>query len=276
MFLAISDNLPKRSLLSPLKLLCLAALAWLGCSTITWGAPGDTVEYDDAVQVEVVAVTVGGAAGTPVVVLRQPKTRRALPIFIGPFEATAIWRKLHDHDVPRPLTHDLMKSLLDASGVTMERIVITEIQENTYYARIYLHQRGSALMVDSRPSDAIALALRCDKPIWVSRELMHSAGSFDLSTLDEPVQFGGLTLQELTPELAAQLNAHQEAGVIVADVRSGRYKGHLRRGDILQGINGEPPLDALAAAIEFRRLKGASAVTLTVIRKGKHVTIHVP
>lgn len=262
--------------MSLLTFLPVAALAWLGCGTITWGAAGDTAAPGDAVQVEVVAVTVGGAAGTPMVVLRQPMTGRALPIFIGPFEATAIWRKLHGLDVPRPLTHDLMKSLLDASEVTMERIVITEIQENTYYARIYLHQRGSALMVDSRPSDAIALALRCDKPIWVSRELMHSAGSFDLSTLDEPVQFGGLTLQELTPELAAQLNAHQEAGVVVADVRSGRYKGHLRRGDILQDINGESPLDTLAAAMKFRRLKGVSEVTLIVIRKGKHVTIHVP
>ncbi len=230
----------------------------------------------DAVRVEVVTVTVGGHAAMPVVVLKEVSSTRALPIFIGPFEARAIWQELSDETPPRPFTHDLMKSLLDASKLTMERVVITEVKENTYYAKLHLRQHGRALTIDSRPSDAIALALRCDKPILVARQLMHSTESFDLADRGEPVQFSGLTLQELTPELAARLEASGTAGVLVADVRGGRFEGHLKRGDILMTVGGERLQDALDAAMKLRRIKKSAPVKLTVRREGEKLKLSVP
>lgn len=103
----------------------------------------------------------------------QPKV---LPIWIGMFEAQAIMFKLQNLYFPRPLTHDLLKNCIEQLSGKVESIIITKIQDNTYYAEIHVSQGEQKIVIDSRPSDAVALAVRTDAPIYVSEELMLTAG----------------------------------------------------------------------------------------------------
>lgn len=122
------------------------------------------------------AVRVDLQSNTPVVLLQEVAGERSLPIFIGAPEATAIAFAIQGVEVPRPMTHDLMKDLLDALGANIERVVVSEVRDATYFAEIHLAVGGRALELSSRPSDAIALAARTHSPLFVEDELMESAG----------------------------------------------------------------------------------------------------
>jgi bifunctional DNase/RNase len=111
-----------------------------------------------------------------VVLLKGQKDERTLPIFIGAPEAQAIVLPLNSVKPPRPLTHDLLKSFLDVLECRVERVEVCDLQEGTFFGRIVLAFEGQELAVDSRPSDAIALALRCHVPIVVAEHVMASAG----------------------------------------------------------------------------------------------------
>ncbi|MCD4785120.1 MAG: bifunctional nuclease family protein [Candidatus Eremiobacteraeota bacterium] len=108
----------------------------------------------------------------PVVILKDVEGKRYLPILIGPFEATAIALALEGTPIPRPLSHDLMKSIIEALKAKVLRIVIHDIHENTFYAKIVLESGGKNLEIDARPSDSIALALRTNAPIFVSERII--------------------------------------------------------------------------------------------------------
>jgi uncharacterized protein len=111
-----------------------------------------------------------------VVILKAPKDERSLPIFIGAAEAQAIAIQLNSVQMPRPLTHDLLKSLLDFMECRLMRIEICDLKEGTFYARLAIDKDGQNFQIDCRPSDAIALALRCNAPVFVSAEVMNEAG----------------------------------------------------------------------------------------------------
>src|SRR5580658_9564877 len=115
-------------------------------------------------EVRLSAVRVDLSSNTPVVLLQEVEGNRALPIFIGPPEATAIAFALQGIEVPRPMTHDLMKDLLDALGARVLRVVVTEVRDSTYFAEIHLQQGNRRVEMSSRPSDAIALAARTQAP----------------------------------------------------------------------------------------------------------------
>ncbi|MFP4498261.1 MAG: bifunctional nuclease family protein [Vulcanimicrobiota bacterium] len=108
----------------------------------------------------------------PVVILKDVEGKRFLPILIGPFEATAIALALEGTHVPRPLSHDLMKSMIEALNAKVLRVVIHDIHENTFYAKIVIESNGKNLEIDARPSDSIALALRTSAPIFVSERII--------------------------------------------------------------------------------------------------------
>ncbi|MCG8349062.1 MAG: bifunctional nuclease family protein [Chloroflexales bacterium] len=113
-----------------------------------------------------------------VVVLRETDSRRYLPIWIGPFEADAIAMAIQGHEPQRPLTHDLLKSTITEMGGTVSHIFVNDIQENTFFARIVVEQGGQTIEVDARPSDAIALAVRTDVPIYVETHVLDQAGVY--------------------------------------------------------------------------------------------------
>jgi uncharacterized protein len=129
------------------------------------------------IEMELVGVRVELPTNTPIVLLRELSgDRRMLPIFIGPPEATAIAFALEKVETPRPMTHDLLKNLLDELGVTLERIVVTELHDSTFYAELHLDRGGETLQVSSRPSDAIALASRTGSPIYAEEEVLDEVG----------------------------------------------------------------------------------------------------
>ncbi len=111
-----------------------------------------------------------------VVILKVKDTNRYLPIWIGPSEADSIALKLQDVEVPRPMTHDLLKSVIVSLGATVSRVVVSELTNDTFYAKIVLSYDGTVMEVDSRPSDAIALAVRTNAPIFAQDEVVEKAG----------------------------------------------------------------------------------------------------
>lgn len=111
-----------------------------------------------------------------VVVLRETDSKRYLPIWIGPFEADAIAMAIQGHEPQRPMTHDLLKAMIGDLGGQLAHIMVNDIQDNTFFARIVIEQNGRLVEVDSRPSDAIALAVRTDVPIFVEARVLDQAG----------------------------------------------------------------------------------------------------
>lgn len=124
------------------------------------------------IKMEVKTVT-ADQGGNFLVLLMDDEEKKVLPISIGPLEAQAIALVLQGEMPPRPLTHDLLKVVCENLGATMEKIVITDIRDSTFYAEIYLQQNGETLVIDSRPSDAIAVALRFDAPIFMVPKLIE-------------------------------------------------------------------------------------------------------
>jgi len=123
-----------------------------------------------------VGVRVEVPTNQPIVLLREEDGQRYLPIFIGPPEATAIVYALQGMDTPRPMTHDLIRELLDALGADVLRVVVTELNAATYYAEIVLRHGDREVPVSSRPSDAVAVAVRTGAALYVADDLMDSEG----------------------------------------------------------------------------------------------------
>ncbi len=111
-----------------------------------------------------------------VVILKEKDSDRYLPIWIGPAEADAIAVKLQDISVPRPLTHDLLSSVIDTLGATINHILVSDLESDTFYAKIIINLNGKSVDIDSRPSDAIALAVRVKAPIYVEEIVLEKAG----------------------------------------------------------------------------------------------------
>jgi len=129
------------------------------------------------VEMHLTAVRVELPTNNPVVLLQEiAGARRTLPIFIGAPEATAIAFALQGVATSRPMTHDLFRDVLTTMGITLDRVLITELREGTYYAELHLTQDGRSTVVSARPSDAIALAARLGAPIFAEDELIDSEG----------------------------------------------------------------------------------------------------
>lgn len=117
----------------------------------------------------------------PIIILKDPNGDAVLPIWVGLFEANAIALQMEKISTPRPMTHDLMKNILTQLDARIEKIVITDLKENTFYATLHLDCKGTPVTVDSRPSDAIALALRAEAPIFVEEDVISRAKSVDMA-----------------------------------------------------------------------------------------------
>ncbi|MBN2036449.1 MAG: bifunctional nuclease family protein [Chitinispirillaceae bacterium] len=128
------------------------------------------------VRVEIVNVFLTTKGDEFIILLRGPDDERTLPISIGQLEAQSIAMKLYQVDFPRPLTHDLFKSVLEKTDSTVERVIIYDLLDSTFHAHLFLNHKGETVEVDSRPSDAIALAIRFDAPIFVEEKVLDDAG----------------------------------------------------------------------------------------------------
>jgi uncharacterized protein len=128
------------------------------------------------IRVTVDSIRVNLLSQQRMVMLREADNRRYLPIWIGAFEAEAIGAAMQGHEPPRPLTHDLLRNVITELGGTVQYIAVTQLQDTTYYARIVVDVRGVRREIDARPSDAIALGLRVDAPIYVADQVLDQAG----------------------------------------------------------------------------------------------------
>lgn len=122
---------------------------------------------------------------SPIVILKDVNSEVMLPIWVGPFEANSIASEIEKIAPPRPMTHDLLRNAINLFGAEIRRIVVTELRENTFYARIEMEWQGNQLFLDARPSDAIALALRVDCPIFVNEEVLKSSQNSGLADTDD-------------------------------------------------------------------------------------------
>src|SRR6188508_546340 len=137
---------------------------------------------------------------TPILILKDKEGDRVLPIWVGPFEAQAIALQIENISTPRPMTHDLLRNIIGDLDGRVDRVVVTDLKDNTFYAIIHLTVRGERVAVDARPSDAIALALRTRSPILVEESVIENARTADFTT--EPSDNDRLQkwLESLDPE----------------------------------------------------------------------------
>jgi bifunctional DNase/RNase len=155
------------------------------------------------IRVSLVGVRVEVPSNQPIVLLREDEGQRYLPIFIGPPEATAIVYALQGMETPRPMTHDLFKTVLDDMSARLQQVVITQLEEGTFYAEIELVREAGTIRISSRPSDAIALAVRYEDPvpIFVEEDVLEEAGVlFEPEEDEEQIEQFREFLDQVTPE----------------------------------------------------------------------------
>jgi bifunctional DNase/RNase len=146
-------------------------------STPRRAVPGGTMEIEMTIK----GLMIDPITNMPIIILRDGDGQRMLPIWVGVFEANAIALQLESVQTPRPMTHDLMKNLLEEMGAHIERVVVCDLRENTFYATIHLRTEKRTIAIDARPSDAIALALRTQSPILVEETVIEGARSAENS-----------------------------------------------------------------------------------------------
>lgn len=160
----------------------------------------DEPASNEEVRMEIRGLILDPSSNRPIVVLRDEESQVFLPIWIGIFEANAIAQRIENAESPRPMTHDLLSSMVGELGARVEKVVICDLRDDTFYALIHVDRKGEAVRVDSRPSDAIALALRAEAPIFVLRPVLEKAKAVDLASQATDEEKLRKWLEEISPE----------------------------------------------------------------------------
>jgi bifunctional DNase/RNase len=134
------------------------------------------------IEMTIKGLMVDPITNMPIVILRDQEGQRVLPIWVGIFEANAIALQIENITTPRPMTHDLLRNIIQDLKASVQKVVVCDLQENTFYALIYLSRNGDTIAIDARPSDAIALALRTRAPIFVEESVIDNAKTVDFSS----------------------------------------------------------------------------------------------
>jgi bifunctional DNase/RNase len=235
----------------------------------------------DTVPVELSTVGLDGRTGSPIVVLRDPESGSVLPIWVGNAEAQAIALVLHGIVPPRPMTHDLMANLISELRAEVEEVVVTDLRSNVYFGLVRLRVAGEkkGREVDSRPSDALALAVRTGAPIRVARKILAGIPDFDFIAPEGPnqiVQALGMTVVFASPSLRQQFRLGDRRGVVVTSVFGLARERGMRRGDLITEVNGKPITEPAAFFDAVRAAPRRSPVRVTYWRDGETRTIEVP
>lgn len=253
-----------------LPLLVVVAAA---CACTRRGTSGSATAAGE-VRVEVASVGLDRETGAHFVLLEDQNSDRGLPILIGDNEAETIILEMHGLKPPRPLTQDLLRSVIEQTGNHVDRIEISEVRDEVYFAKIIL-DRGRH-NVDSRPSDAIALAINTHAPIYVNEKLLEPTSKLQMgavSYLPKSERALGITVQQLTTTLASYFEVSPKSAVLVADVDGAAKRAGLQHGDLITRIDG----NAIGGLADFDRqvagLKDGNPVTLTVKRDGVEKSI---
>jgi uncharacterized protein len=138
-------------------------------------------EESTLIQMKVTGLTIDPFTNMPIIILKDLEEKSALPIWIGLIEASSIATELEKIQLARPMTHDLVRNILNEINVKVDKIEVTDLADNTFYANIYFTFQERKIVMDSRPSDAIAIALRTNAPIYVEKKVMEKSRRIDLS-----------------------------------------------------------------------------------------------
>jgi hypothetical protein len=155
------------------------------------------------IEMKVTGLTIDPFTNMPIIILKDAEEKSALPIWIGLIEASAIATELEKIQLSRPMTHDLLKNILLTLQVKVEKVEVNDLCDNTFYARIYLQTGENEFVIDSRPSDAIALALRSGAPIFVDKKVIEKSRHVDLG---KDAKEGGKNEQQKWAEILENLN----------------------------------------------------------------------
>jgi len=251
---------------------------WLAICLLSYPIGVSAAQDAGTLEAKVKTVIVDPATRSPVVVLESLTDKRLLPIWIDVAEARAIALELEHVKTPRPLTHDLMHNIVSQLEATLERVVIADLRNNTYYALLHLKHKGRDLQIDARPSDAMALALKMKAPVFVSSRVFVKAKTVPASKRAEATYSRlGVQAQDLTPELAAVFDAGAASGIVVAAVEAGSPAAvaGLQRGDIITKANDA----AIKSITDFENvvqtIKTPAKLTLQVLKNGKPGMIQI-
>jgi bifunctional DNase/RNase len=152
------------------------------------------------IRMRVAGITIDPLTSMPIIILKDQEENHSLPIWIGLLEATAIATQLEGIEMSRPMTHDLIRNITQELNIKVNRIEVCDLHDNTFFARIHLEHNNKKYDIDSRPSDAIALALRVDADIYVAKEVLDKSSSMDLSQ-DETKETSKEKLKELLEKM---------------------------------------------------------------------------
>jgi len=152
------------------------------------------------IEMTIKGLMVDPITNMPIIILRDKTGDRVLPIWVGIFEANAIALQMENITTPRPMTHDLLKNVVEELKGAVQKVVVSELRDNTFYALVYVETAGDLLAIDARPSDAIALALRARAPILVEETVIDSAKSIDFSSEKADTERLQKWLESLDPE----------------------------------------------------------------------------
>jgi bifunctional DNase/RNase len=228
------------------------------------------------IEMEVKGVRLDPIGQNPVVLLTDKEGQKALPIWIGLLEANAIDKELNNIASPRPMTHDLLHSILKQAHIKVKEVKIVDLKENTYFATLFIKINKEVLEVDARPSDAIILALKSKTPILVSAKILDVQGIAltQMSVLSERY---GIRTQELTPSLASHFNFKGQGGVLVSEVipKSPAEVSKIKAGDIITKLN----LKEIGTVQEFEEaleaLKEVQSIKILLFRDDKFQEVNL-
>ncbi|MGC1405075.1 MAG: bifunctional nuclease family protein [Thermodesulfobacteriota bacterium] len=156
-----------------------------------------------SIRMKVFGLTIDPLTNSPIIILKDQEGDKTVPIWIGLLEATAIASELENVKFSRPMTHDLMKNLMDQMGVKLAKIEICDLRDNTFFAQLYLTLQGKEFSMDARPSDAIALALRTQAPSYVEEQVIQKSKTVDLGNKEEIQSEEGKKWTEILESLSS-------------------------------------------------------------------------
>lgn len=267
----------------PVLIISLLLSGWLVKNPCYVSEPSKSIKkVSDVLQEREYKVIVKGiifdkATQNPVVILLTEDENRFVPIWIGFAEAMSIDMVMKNIKPPRPMTHDLIKDFFNKLGAKPEKVSIVDIRENTYYAIIKVKTTDRSFDIDSRPSDAIAIALRFGTPIYITQKILDV--SIKVPDEDKAQRIWnvlGISLQFITPELEGFFGSK---GFVISDVKNGSpAEGRLKRGDIITRINGKDINDEKSISLIKEEVLNSKEIEIHIIRDGekKKIKIQIP
>lgn len=235
---------------------------------------------DDLLPAEIATVGFDGYTQAPIVLLRELASGRVVPIWVGFSEARAIAAALHGVEFPRPMTHDLMADLLSRLDAHLEEVVVHDLKDGTYYGLLKLRVDGSdePLLVDSRPSDGLALALRTGAAIRVARRVLEQTPEYQFlapEAGEQVVQGLGLTVVTPTAALREELGLPERPGVVVTTVTGQAAEKGIRRGDLIVEVNGVVPESPIGFLDAIRDTPFTEPIRLKLWRDGEELSLEL-